>query len=419
MNRHRIIAPVIFVAPAILLAALIAGCLNRDHVNPFDPENPDTHGIPRIVMALAGNDTVDISWDLGVLTGIRSIDVQRRIGAGGDVTSIASDLPVTARTYTDAAVTNGESYQYRVLLATDSGGQLDTDWDTATPGPAVPFVADANGGGLARLTSDARHVLSRPGGGLWFLDVVADSVSRTIWAAEFLEGNLYEFDSRETLIQKISLQGARAVAVESTGLWAGSFDTGRVERRTLDGTLIMFSELGGHVEGLFSFIPSQAWAAMVDDAGTGSVRIYADNGGILTVQQIGGFQRPVAISRSGLRVFVLDRDAHQVIAYDTRGNPAGVESEPSALTEPTDMSSDGAGGIWVADPGRGALVHFDSNCAVVASVALSGVFGVTLDRGDVWVCGPFGAQIRNGDGSFVSGVSLGPQPVRVAVLHVD
>jgi len=401
-------------AVLVSLAALAASCQSRDHSNPFDPANPGSHGVPLLLAAHAADRQVDLVWDFGGVEGIRRVEIRRRLAGCTADSLLARSLDPSIRSFTDFAVRNGWTYQYRLDLEERSGAMLRTEWDEATPSDAIPWVADGNGGGLTLLTADARHVLSRYGSGLWFLDVAADSVNRRIWTTEYLDGDLLQFSAIGEKLFEAPLSGARAVAVDSAGVWAGSFDTGRVERRTLDGALIAADSTGGHVEGLFSFRSGEVWAAMLD----GNVRIYEMiEGRLALVAQLGGFQRPVAIAKSGGRVFVLDRGARVITALDPRGDALDIHSPPG-LVDPTDIAPDGSGGVWVAD-GRGTgLVHFDADLQALSAVILPGVLGVTWDRGTLWVSGTMGVQIRSGPlATFVSGVAIGPRPIRVVVLH--
>jgi len=402
------------IAVLVTLAALGAGCQTRDHSNPFDPANPGSHGTPLLLAANAADRQVDLVWDFGGVVGIRRVGIRRRLAGDATDSTLVQNLDPIIRSFTDLAVQNGQTYQYRLDLEERSGAMLQTAWDAATPWDAMPWVADGNGGGLTLLTADARHVVSSYGSGLWFLDVAADSVNQRIWATEYLEGELLQFSAVGEKLFEAPLPGARAVAVDSTGVWAGSFDSGLIERRTLGGTLIAAESAGGYVEGLFSFRSGEVWAAMLD----GNVLIYEVLAGRLAlVAQLDGFQRPVAIAKSGERVFVLDRGARTITALDARGNPLGIQSS-AGLVDPTDIAPDGAGGVWVADGGGIGLGHFDEDLQTLPAVALRGVLGVTWDRGMLWVSGTMGVQVRSGPlATFVSGVAIGPRPIRVVVLH--
>ncbi len=404
-------------ALAIVLLAIPllsgAGCEKRDRSNPFDPSNPDSHGVPSLLTARATDHRVDLSWELGGVEGIARVNILRRSVSGGveeAINPIGIDPSIHA--YIDDRVENDTTYVYRLDLELATGGHLTTALEKATPGDAIPWVADSDGGGLTRLTADARHPLSTFGGGLWFLDVAADSARGTIWTAEYIGGTVYEFDSGGGEILERPLAGARAVAVDVSGVWDGSFDTGIVERRRFDGTLAASDTTGGHIEGLFSFRPSEVWVPVVE----GRIRIYTEEAGQLHFVEINGFIRPVAVTASGGKAFVLDRGDGSMSRFSLDGN-LEARSPLGLLVDPTDLAPDGLGGIWVCDPGRGGLVRFDAAFNQIAYVPIGAVLGVTWDRGSLWVAGGMGVMILDRNGATKSGLSIGPRPIRVAVLH--
>lgn len=403
------------IAAAIALSMAILGggsCQKRDRSNPFDPRNPESHGVPSLLSAQARNRRVDLVWDLGAIEGIERIDILRRTAGGSEVLVNPAGLEPSVHAYSDDAVENGTTYEYRLDLTLASGGRLATAFDPATPGDAVPWVCDSEGGGLSRLTADARRRLSSYGGGLWFLDVAADSIRRTLWTVEYLGGTIYEFDAGgEKLLEK-PLLGARAVTVDSAGVWAGSFDTGRIERRALDGSLARADTTGGHIEALFAYRTGEVWIALAE----GGVQICTEDGNRLRFAHIGGFNRPVAIAGSGDRIYVLDRGAARVARLDGIGN-VEAQSPDGLLRDPTDVTSDGGDGIWVCDPGRGGLVHLDRSFAEIRYVPMGGVLGASWERGRLWVAGLMGVRLLDRDGGAISGMKIGPRPIRVAVIH--
>jgi hypothetical protein len=153
------------------------------------------------------------------------------------------------------------------------------------------------------------------------------------------------------------------------------------------------------------------WAACA----TGEVRFYRDNENLFSISD---FQRPVAFALSGAnRLFVLDHDAREVREFDYAGFPMGTTG--AVLTNPTDVEGDGADGIWVADEGRGGLVHFDGRLREIGFLPAPGVIGVTWDARDrlLWTAGDGRVRRLDPQGNLVSDLSVGARPIKVALFH--
>ncbi len=398
---------------ALLFTALLLGCEGRDHTNPFDPSNPDTGGVPPLLDARAQNGSVSLAWDIGRLEGIRLLRVYRREGGLEPVLLTPDGLGPEQRAVADGHVVNGASYAYRLELELDSGARPSSDWDEATPGTAVAWFADSDGGGLGRLSADGRDLIGRVREGLWYLDIVPDSAEGGFWAAEYLEGSLELYRRDGTRLVHHAVPGARALALEPGGanVWVGSFSTGILERRTRAGDLAWSDPEAGPIDALTSPRAGEVWAACA----TGEVRFYRDDERLFTIAD---FVRPVAFASSGgNRLFVLDHDARDVRVFDHAGFPLGGTG--AIFASPTDIDGDGSGGIWVADAGRGGLVHLDGQLREIGVLPAAGVLGVTWDPQErlLWTVGDGHVRRFDPDGTLVSDLSVGVRPVKLALFH--
>ena len=403
-----------WIACAILFV-LWVGCAERERRNPFDPGNPETEGIPHVLDARAGDQMVSLGWDLGSLKGIRRTRISRRTFGGDAVGLTPNGLDPIIHSFVDSTVLNNVDYEYRMELELPSGTVQPSAWDPATPGGVIPWVADGDGGGLARLTPDGRDLIGRVQDGLSVLDIAADTLEDAFWFVDYFGGGLYQHAADGRLLRQCAVPGARAVAVDPDGstIWVSSFSEQRLERRLRDGDLVWVdSTTVGHIDDLLATGPGEVWMVNAE----GEVRLW--RGGSLTVR-VSGFQRPVALapSTSG-GVFVLDQDAASVRLLGSTGKEE--RHTDSFLVAPTDLASDGSGGVWVADPGRGELVHFDENLRETATTSQQGVRGVMWDERDrhLWVAGEMGVRLLDSSGRLISGLSLGPRPLDVEVIHL-
>jgi hypothetical protein len=178
-------------ALSVLCVLVYFGCEKRDRLNPFDPGNPDTGGLPSFIDARAGNHRVALEWDLGEFGGIVATRIQRRVD-GQAISNLTPALNPAIREFLDTSAQNGIAYEYRLEIELISGARQATAWDAATPGDAIPWVVDSDGGGLSRLTPDARDQLTSVGAGRWFLDLAIDTSTATVWSVDFLQGELFQ-----------------------------------------------------------------------------------------------------------------------------------------------------------------------------------------------------------------------------------
>jgi hypothetical protein len=400
-------------AVSLLLAS---GCERRDRANPFDPRNSNTGGVPSLLSTLAGYRQVDVAWDVEDLDGVERVYLYRRLIDGAVTPLTPEGVEPSVHSHRDFSAQNDVDYEYRIELTITGGERAVSAWDAATPGDAVPWVADSDGGGLSRITPDARDRVLRLGRG-WVLDVAVDSLDPGVWCVDYLDGLLlrYGLDGSERL--RLSIPGARAVAVDldSVSVWVGSFDGRRLERRWRDGGAAWSDSTAGFVEDLLAASPSGVWLANRD----GELRLVRDDHVLVRITEL---RHPIALAAGPGVIYVLERGTEQgparVRRFDAFGIPMGASD--ATFSSPADISGDGQLGVWIADPGRGGLVHLNGALSEDGFVPLAGVLGVTWDERAqrLWVAGSFGVKILDAAGGTVSGLPMGPRPIKVEVLHV-
>ncbi len=403
----------------LLLSGLIflllagEGCEKRDRINPFDPENPDTGGVPFLLDARAGDSRTELEWEPADLAGIVAVRIERRDPENQIIDLSPDGLDPGLKRYTDLTPANGTEYAYRLELELHSGARLLTEWDAATPGDAIPWVVDSDGGGLSRITPDARDRLLQVRSGYWFLDLAVDTTDASVWSVDYLDGFLYQHDFDGTELLRVSVAGARAVDVDRIDgrVWVGSFDRQLVERVNRSGEVDWLDAEAGSVEDLLAVSAGGIWLCNRE----GEIRIYGED---QLLGSVAGFDMPVALAHSEEgRVLLLERGSGEVRRFDEDG---GFDLASNAeLIEPLDLCSDGDRGAWVADIGREGLVHLDDRLFEVGFVPFPGILGVTWDDRDslLWVAGGGRVEIRSADGEFVSGQTIGPRPLKIELTH--
>ena len=411
-------AAIVRVTTAVIVGVALAlgagGCAERDRDNPFDPHNSQTGGEPSAVDAIAGNGEVSLSWDLSGFDGIENLALERT--RGDDAPEVIDASLPAAGTRTDTAVRNKTTYVYRILVDTQTGQRLETEPEFATPGASVVWYGDASGRGLGRMAPDGRDRLFMLGGGRTILDAAVD-LSGAIWCADYWSGQIVQYTQDGDPVRALDRTGVNVVAyaVESAQMWAGSYYERSVSRYSVtDGRLTLDLQDVGLTEDIEiePFPGSGAWVATRDE---GLVRIELDE----VSRRWTEFEWPVALARDGSGfLWIVDRSVPSLSRLEVQSGELFVTD--AVLSDPRDCSIDGEGGLYVADPGRGGLVHVDETGAEVEFLALSGASGVTRDptTEQLWVtfreAGDIGVFLT--DGTVLGRTHVGGTPVKVEGL---
>ncbi|HET9252590.1 MAG TPA: hypothetical protein VFP58_10785, partial [Candidatus Eisenbacteria bacterium] len=145
-------------AGALLLAASVGGCTERDRSNPLDPANLDEGGALYGFNALAGNDQVELRWNRLTQTGVLGYRLLR--WRSGEVPSYVGDLLAPNLSGTvDTSAFNGERYLYRLVAYLAEGDSVTSPIDTATAGSRHIVVLSGILPGMLGLTPDGRDIL--------------------------------------------------------------------------------------------------------------------------------------------------------------------------------------------------------------------------------------------------------------------
>jgi streptogramin lyase len=402
------------VVASLLCLFVLAGCETRDRDNPFDPMNPDTGGVPPAIEALAGDGRIELSWDLSGFEDIGTVALERADAA--EPPRVLSPAVGLTEAYVDETVDNGTTYAYRLVVSTQEGDRLESTSELATPGASIVWFGDAAGLGIGRLAPDGRDPLFRVGTGRAFLDLSID-LRGGVWAADYFNSQIVQLDPEGELVRILPRAGANVVAYDpaSAQVWVGSYFERSLSRyAATDGGLNLELEDIGFPEDLEvePFPGAGLWVATQD---MGVLRV--DNNRV--ERSWPDFVRPVALSRDPAGwVWIVDRGAGSVSRLLISTGEVFVAD--AALVDPRDCTLDGAGGVYVADPGRGGVVHVDRDGIESAFWDLPAASGVTRNprSGLLWVVFRDSGEIGVYDsaGNELSRLGVSGSPVKVEGL---
>ncbi|MCA9726321.1 MAG: hypothetical protein KC729_01465 [Candidatus Eisenbacteria bacterium] len=392
---------------------LLPGCESRDPKNPFDPHNPDTGGMPALLHALAEDGAVELRWDFGDLDDPVAVRVLRG-DASEDPGLLTPQIEESGRgsgVYLDTAVQNDSTYQYRLEVLTPEDEWIPTQADLATPGPSEAWLGDATGGGLMRLTPDGRDLRFRVETSRDLLDLQIGPGGE-VWGADYGHGEVVQFARDGSVLEAWAFDGANTIAVDplSADIWIGSFDQQQVIRINRSGGIQYRLENIGLVEDLApgTFPDGGIWFA---SRFAGVSRIIHDQ----VTRQWTEFEWPVSLSPTAQGwIWVIDRARPGVGQILADGRVIWSDAE---MVDPKDGDLDGTGGFWVADPGRGGLIHLNGGGHEIGFLDVGAVDAVTRDpvRGELWLVFREDSLVRVVDpsGNELSSVGVGGRPVKV------
>lgn len=363
---------------ALLIAALaLSGCAARDRANPFDPSNQGTQGRPVGFTALARDGHVVLRWNVVENSDLAGYRIRRRVPGDTVERTIATLLDPGVSSYTDFGTLNGLDHSYRLSWVFRSGGESPSADDTATPGPAVAWVADGTYRRLARLTADGRHVDEDRTGFLSPTAVAVDTVTRDVWMAD----------------------GAR--------LWLLHPVTG-----------VLVSIPTGGTPGEIAVDPAEhgAWVCLETD---GEARYHGADGALQ--HTIAGLGTPIGLALDPVdgTLWICERDSNRVSRHDPDTGRLGV----TGVTKPSRVAVDAVTReAWVTSYADGKLHRLGRDGAITFTLApLGGPVGVAVDavRGRVWVADLDLDRVlvleRDGTPAFTVGGLAGPRAVAVDV----
>jgi DNA-binding beta-propeller fold protein YncE len=409
----------------LLLALLLAGCSQREHANPLDPDNPHTGGGPAGFMAIAGDRRIDLRWvPIGGGKGVSGFHLYRQAGTDSAYHLVSGLLPSATSGYADVGALNGLTHRYRLYYVSEDGTDREpAATDVATPGAARGWVVDSGRHALYRITPDGRRVVSTytgfdgprsvgvdsVTGHVWVSDafegtvaivdpatgvtihipglgvpssLAVDPLMRVAWICDELDGKLWSFDSSGqpsgNVIEPLQTPIGVAVDVFDRSVVICEYDGNRLRRHASDHSLLATLTLTRPTRVAIDSVTRRAWVTSFE--GKTLSRVPPS---FSTVEAtIPGFQGPVGVAIDALRgrIWVADALAGQLVALDRSGT---VQFKVSNLRSVRDVAVDpNTGEVWAVLPDQGELVHLSSGGAILSRLAtFAQPLGVAVDPG--------------------------------------
>jgi DNA-binding beta-propeller fold protein YncE len=390
--RHR--------AALLALALLAAGCSERARLNPFDPGNPSTGGRPAGFVAVAGNQSVRLSWDY--VSSPTLVGYQLFRLAPGDTVyrALGGVLPSAQTGLGDFGLLNGADHRYRLYFVFAGGlGGLPAE-DVATPGPLRAWVADYGARELARLSADCRHVADsfEPAGGAYPVAVDVSTATGRVWAVG-PAGDVFVYEpgsgNSNVIGQALGRPGAVAVDPADSSAWVGDVSDGRLVHLLPSGASAdppVLTGLGYPGSIAIDAADRSIWVVEQD---SNRVRRYAADGALASMARVDRPSR-VAVDPVTHEAWVTSFYAARVVRVSADGAPLDTVT---ACAGPIGIRVDaGRRRVWVADGAADRVVVLAMDGSVVLTVpGQQGARELAVDpsTGEAWVTlGSVGAVSR-------------------------
>jgi streptogramin lyase len=392
-------------------------CGEKDRSNPLDPSNSVTHGSPPGFTAVALDGRVALRWDPLRLERLLGLNLYRR-EAGSQAFQLlqGSPLPAEAGATEDSGVTNGVTYEYRLIpLIQDYGEGVASPVRRATPGPEFAVVSDGCEGLLTKLSADMRAGVWTAGG--FYYPVCVAAAGGRVWLADLYTGVYCLTEDGALLWQNSDSAFPARLAVSGDGLCA-VVDAVAAGVTILSPDGVTRSVISDGLEKPSCVAFDAGGNLWLGDREGGSVRKYSPDGELLA--SFGGCAQPRFLDTDAVEnaVWVGDSSTGELVKLDSQGTELLRLSLSGTMNAVEADRS--AGGCWVADRENDAVARVARNGKVLFRIGKLGgpVALFASESGKTWVLGASEPRITvlSAQGELESVRAFGQCPTSIVVL---
>jgi|GEM_PF-1552848 len=138
-----------------LFAFIIVSCSEREHLNPLDPDNPDTRGAPENIQIVSNRQTATLSWSPVRLPSMEKYYIYK--GIGDPNLTLYDSVAANHFSYVDSELLYDKTYFYAVQAITKFDKSKISSSVSTIPGPFNFILADYYGQSLIKLTYDGNN----------------------------------------------------------------------------------------------------------------------------------------------------------------------------------------------------------------------------------------------------------------------
>ncbi len=374
----------------LMVAGLLAAvaCSDREHLNPLDPENPETAGVPWRFTAVAENHAVNLRWDVQDFPDLGSFHLIRST-AGRD-SMVFTVGPLTG-SYRDGDLDNGSEYTYLLVPHLVDGRELMSDGPAvATPGPQQVWVADTGGFEVVRVAPDGRAVAFRRGGFRSPNSVAVSPRDGLVWIADSFNRRIVALDSAGATVREVGgfvVPKAVSVSPADGTIWVADERDSSVTHLSPGGDVLgRFSGLAEPTDVAANPSDGTAWAA---DGTRGEVLRVAADGTLLL--RVGGFGQPLQLAavHADTSCWIADYDLDRVLRLHPDGRISqAISPVPRPFGIAVHQSTED---LWVGSFAGGTIERYTTHGGridlIVRVSGFSHPLGLAVDPVDagIWV----------------------------------
>jgi len=199
----------------IIFTLFIFFCSDRERLNPLDPSNPVTHGVPQDLELSSNKKNISIRWSKINNNSITGYNIWRTQSDQEKLTLVKT-LPEEFTSTSDTVFYYDTTFSYRLSAITDSWESPKTNPQSIIPGPFNYWIADYYQGIVSRISYDGAHVLSQN----YIYTPIAidiDPVHKILWLGRASPPQIVRFDfNGEAQLMQELISSPIDIAVDST-----------------------------------------------------------------------------------------------------------------------------------------------------------------------------------------------------------
>ena len=346
----------------VILIVILFSCIDRERLNPIDPQNPGTGGRPQGLRVYSEYDQVFLEWNSLQLKNFLGYRVYRQTGNNPEFQFIYL-TPPDSSAFIDKRVSFNQRYHYQVsALGLDFESER-SDTVSIIPGPTNIWTSDVYNRRIIKISHDGAHeIFQFPVDGYpW--EIAVDRDDNSIWYLDILLNRVYRIAGENyNIVASLSKGKPIDIALDTINnrVWIADQNQGKIFVFTRSGDQIY--EISGFIKPSSLDCFFKDGSCWVTDLTARTLTKLSKTGAMRIQIKDLIFPQMVAVNQANGNCWVAD--SSRILKYDMNGSLLKkIETE---VRVPSALAVDSANGnCWVLDfdqfGARARLICFDAN----------------------------------------------------------
>ncbi len=330
----------------IILLLVLFSCVERERLNPLDPQNPETGGKPGGLRIYSELHQAVLSWNHVNVNDFIGYKIYRKTEHDTSFRHIYTTSP-DSNLYVDQNLAYEVKYYYQIsVLATDFESNR-SDTVTIIPGPTTIWAGDVYGRRIKKISHDCAHEIESIVFDAYPFSLEREEKNNRLWFSDVLLDRIYFVDGGQYQIFA-ELNGGELFKIrldqKNNRLWIGDSYKNKMIIYNLNQTKL--KEIDGFTRLSDFEIDEVSGSCLVLDAERGVVQRFAAD---FTIDlELTGFRYParIALNQTTGDFWIIDN--YQVRKFDATGGEVFLLDHQFNLPKRITVDSEN-GNCWVAD----------------------------------------------------------------------